>query len=233
MLRDLFQELEDPFVLYLAILLHDSGRSTEAEHHEFASAMLASKVCNRLKVALDRRRMVLFLVDHHLSLWRTATQKNLEDPDVIAEFAGMVKHKSWLDALLLLTFADSKGTNEASWSGFKESLMLQLYRSTASYFQDRPAFHAQLRQAETAEFRAEVAEKLGEGWSEEIAAHFAGMPERYFAFRSAHRVASQLRLFRQFFKHQKDGGRTNPAHPVVPLAHARRARLQRTDARLA
>ena len=83
--------------------------------------------------------------------------------------------------------------------------MLQLYRSTASYFQDRPAFHAQLRQAETAEFRAEVAEKLGEGWSEEIAAHFAGMPERYFAFRSAHRVASQLRLFRQFFKQQKDG----------------------------
>ncbi len=215
MLRDIFQRMEDPFVLYLAVLMHDSGRATEAEHHEYASAMLASRVCNRLKVGLDRRRMVLFLVDHHLSLWRTATTKNIEDPDVIAEFAGIVKQRAWLDALLVMTFADSKGTNEQSWSGFKESLMLQLYRSTVTYFEDQAAFEAQMHAADQAEFRGEVAGKLGEGWAEEIDAHFTGMPERYFRFRSAHRVSSHLRLFREFFKNQRTADEKGRLVPTV------------------
>lgn len=214
MLRDLFQEVEDPFVLYLAILLHDSGRATDADQHEYASAMLAARVCNRLKIALDRRRRLLFLVDHHLSLFRTATQQNIEDPAVIEDFAASVREKAWLDALLVMTYADSKGTSENAWSGFKQSLMLQLYRSTATYFADRPGFEAQVRQAEHSEFRAELAEKLGPGWADEIEAHFDGMPERYFAFRSAHRVASQLRLFREFFKAEQFNETGQPILPV-------------------
>ena len=214
MLRDLFQEVEDPFVLYLAILLHDSGRATDADQHEYASAMLAARVCNRLKLGLDRRRLLLFLVDHHLSLFRTATQQNIEDPAVIEDFAAVVREKARLDALLVMTYADSKGTSETSWSGFKQSLMLQLYRSTATFFADRPGFEAQVRQAERAEFRSELAEKLGPGWADEIAAQFDGMPERYFAFRSAHRVASHLRLFREFFKVEQFNETGQPILPV-------------------
>ena len=214
MLRDLFKEVEDPFILYLAILLHDSGRATDADQHEYASAMLAAKVCNRLKVGLDRRRVLLFLVDHHLSLFRAATQKNIEDTAVIADFAASVREKAWLDALLVMTYADSKGTSETSWSGFKQSLMLQLYRSTASFFADRPAFEAQTREAETEEFRNALAEKLGSGWAAEIALQFDGMPERYFAFRSAHRVASHLRLFREFFKAEQFNETGQPILPV-------------------
>lgn len=215
MLHDLFQEVDDPFVLYLAILLHDSGRATDAEQHEYASAMLAAKVCNRLKVGIDRRRQLLFLVDHHLSLFRTATQKNIEDPAVIEEFAATVRKKAWLDLLLIMTYADSKGTNEESWSGFKQSLMMQLYRSTVIFFADRPGFEAQAKQAEASEFREELAAKLGEGWTEEIAAHFEGMPESYFAFRSAHRVASHLRLFREFFKAERQHSADEPLIPVI------------------
>ena len=214
-LHQLFQQLEDPFVLYLAILLHDSGRATEAEHHEYASATLAARVCNRLKIRFDRRRLLLFLVDHHLTVWRTATMKNIEDPAVIAEFAAIVRNKSWLDTLFLLTYADSRGTNEQAWSGFKESLLLQLYHNTVSYFQDEGSFVARLRQSENAEFRAEVARKLGDGWEAEIEAQFSGMPERYFVFRSAHRVSSQLRLVRQFFKDEQDAGDGAPMVPTI------------------
>ena len=207
-LQDILQDLEDPFVIYLAILLHDSGRATEAEHHEYASAMLADKVCRRLSIAIDRRRQLLFLVDHHLTLWRTATTRNIEDPNVIAEFAGVVRHKRWLDALFLMTYADSRGTNEQAWSGFKESLLTQLYRMTVSYFNDQQAFFAQFRQAENAEFRAEVAQKLGDGWEDEIAAHFSGMPDRYFVYRSTHRVARHLQLVRQFLAREIKGDDT-------------------------
>ena len=36
----------------------------------------------------------MFLVDNHLTFWRTATTRNLDDPEVIAEFAAIVKNRS-------------------------------------------------------------------------------------------------------------------------------------------
>ena len=47
--------------------------------------------------------MLMFLVDHHLTFWRYATSRNLEDLSVIEEFAGIMKDKRNLDALLLFT----------------------------------------------------------------------------------------------------------------------------------
>jgi [protein-PII] uridylyltransferase len=47
----------------------------------------------------------MFLVDNHLTFWRTATTRNLDDPEVIAEFAAIVKNTSNLDALLLFTLS--------------------------------------------------------------------------------------------------------------------------------
>ena len=36
----------------------------------------------------ERRRMLLFLVDNHLLMYRTATSSNLEDPKVIGAYLG-------------------------------------------------------------------------------------------------------------------------------------------------
>jgi [protein-PII] uridylyltransferase len=210
LLHDLFQTLEDPYVIYLAILLHDSGRAANTQHHDYESAILADRVAKRLQLTIDRRRRLLFLVEHHLTLWRTATQKNIEDPAVIEEFCAIVRSQAWLDALFLLTVADSKGTNEASFSGFKESLLLQLYRIASAHLRGQ----VPVNPADDPEFRAEVERKLGESWKAEVLAHFAAMPPRYFLHRSAHRVASQLRLFREFFKQQKN---PDPARRAVPV----------------
>ena len=53
--------------------------------------MLATRLCSRLQIDGARRRLIMFLVDNHLTFWRTATTRNLDDPEVIAEFAGIVK----------------------------------------------------------------------------------------------------------------------------------------------
>src|SRR6266478_7334714 len=42
--RKLFEQLEDPFVLYLALLLHDTGRAVGARPHSEASALFAQSV---------------------------------------------------------------------------------------------------------------------------------------------------------------------------------------------
>ncbi|MGV3530961.1 MAG: nucleotidyltransferase domain-containing protein, partial [Chthoniobacteraceae bacterium] len=66
--KRLFQKLEDPFVLYLALLLHDTGKASNARLHAEASALFAQKVAARLQLAPEQRKALIFLVDHHITL---------------------------------------------------------------------------------------------------------------------------------------------------------------------
>ena len=49
--RELFEKLEDPFVLYLALLLHDTGRAVGARPHSEASALFAQGAAVRLQLS--------------------------------------------------------------------------------------------------------------------------------------------------------------------------------------
>ncbi len=204
-LRLLLQEIEDPGVLYLALVMHDTGRAENTSHHEDASTLLASRVCSRLQIKEDRRRLLLFLVDHHLTFWKTATTKNLEDPDTITEFASIIRHEDTLKYLYLLSYADAMGTAADSWNGWKASLMGQLFDQTAGFLADQEAFRQRMRMGRSA-VRGEVAKRLPASYAEEIDVHFQLMPARYFKTRQAEAIASDLRVFRAFFENLREDG---------------------------
>ncbi|RYD37628.1 MAG: [protein-PII] uridylyltransferase [Verrucomicrobiaceae bacterium] len=215
--QKLFHDLEDPAVLYLALIMHDTGRAENVRKHAYASTELADQVCRRLQIVDSRRSLLLFLVDNHLLFWHTATTKNLDDPEVIAGFARIVRHRAWLDVLFLHTYADSRATNEAGWTDWKESLVRQLYTATAAYFQDQEAFRHQLP---VSELRKSVASLLDDSYSLEIDALLANMPERYTAFRSAQDIALHVRAFRSFFRQQRKEDPRSALTPVVKwIAH--------------
>ena len=196
--RKIFQELEDPVAIYIALLMHDTGRAENVRKHEDASAILASKVCQRLRYTGDRLKMVIFLVDHHLTLWRTATTKDLSDLDTISEFASTVRNKRWLETLHLFTYVDSNGTNDEAWNDWKASLMKQLHRRTAAYFEDRDKYRKEFTKPRS-ETRAKVLKKLSKTYVEEVDAHFKAMPNRYFRHRGSTSIARHVKLFRRFF----------------------------------
>src|ERR1700682_265648 len=77
--KSLFLKVEDPYVLYLALLLHDTGKASGARHHAEASALNAQKVAARLQLSPERRRKLILLVDHHMTLSEIAQRRNLED----------------------------------------------------------------------------------------------------------------------------------------------------------
>lgn len=196
--QHLYQDLQQPYVLHLALLLHDAGRAANKKTHTDESTTLAAAVCRRLQVKGERRRLLLFLVDNHLLMYRTATTKSLEDPQVIEEFAGIVRTKENLDTLLLMTYADSKGTSDKSWTGYKEASIRQLYHSTLR-FMNAPADFMRQVQAPLDDLRAVVQKKLGADFAAEAAAHFRFMPPAYFNFREAEVICEHLRQFREFF----------------------------------
>jgi [protein-PII] uridylyltransferase len=210
----LFHELEDPFILYMALLLHDTGRAEGGKNHAYASTALTDQVCRRLQISDKRRHLLLFLVDNHLLLWQTATTRNLDDPEVVANFARIVRHREWLDALYLHTCADSRATNESGWTDWKESLVRQLYHSTIAWFGGSDAFqsHSQLSLDDV---RKTAAAELDESYADECEAHLTGMPARYFNFRAPEDVLLHIRTCRQFFRQLRKEDASNALRPVL------------------
>ena len=196
--RKLFEAISDCYVLYLALLLHDTGKGVGARPHSEASALFAQGVAARLQLAPEQRRSLVLLVDHHVTLSSMAQQRNVDDPATVIEFANIVKSQSNLDALMLLTLADGQGTTDA-WSDWKESLAWNLYRATSRYLQDQEGFVAQGKM-ERERLHQAVAARLAPDFADEIEAHFDYMPDNYFrAFRSE-KIGAHLELFRTFWQ---------------------------------
>ena len=197
--RTLYNEIEDPFVLYLSVLLHDAGRASNSSNHEDASATLAQSVARRFSLKTKRRKLLLFLVNSHLELWRTANTKNIDDPNTIIKFAKMVGSIRGLNYLMLLTFADSRGTDLNSWTETKEAPLRFLYHETLEYLEDADSF-SERRKKSQEELLTRVNEKLPQSHHSTATSHFEKMPLRYFQRREASHIARHVELLVDYFK---------------------------------
>src|SRR5436189_453426 len=197
--RKIFEQLEDPFVLYLALLLHDSGKAVGARPHSEASALFAQRVAARLQLSSEQRKSLILLVDHHLTLSQTAQQRNLDDPATVTDFAHIVKHQKNLNALMLLTLADGQGTSAEGWSDWKESLVWALFHETSRCLADQKSYYEQTK-VERESLQASVTTKLSADFAGEIEAHFEFMPDNYFRASDVPEIVEHLQLFRSFLK---------------------------------
>ena len=203
--RKIFEQLEDPLVLYLALLLHDSGKAVGARPHSEASALFAQRVAARLQLSSEQRKSLILLVDHHLTLSKTAQQRNVDDPATVTEFGRIVKHQRNLNKLMLLTLADGQGTSPEAWSDWKESLVWELFHETSRYLADQKSYYDQTK-IERESLQSAVSESLSPDYAEEIEAHFEFMPDHYFRPTDVPEIVEHLKLFRSFLENVSHSG---------------------------
>jgi [protein-PII] uridylyltransferase len=208
--RKIFEQLEDPFVLYLALLLHDSGKAVGARPHSEASALFAQRVAARLQLSSEQRKALILLVDHHLTLSMIAQQRNLDDPATVTDFAHIVKHQKNLNLLMLLTLADGQGTSAEGWSDWKESLVWALFHETSRCLADQKSYYEQTK-VERESLQASVAAKLSADFAAEIEAHFEFMPDNYFRASDLSEIVEHLKLFRSFLENARGDFALAPA----------------------
>lgn len=208
---EIFRHFDDPAVLYLAMLLHDTGKSANTRHHEEASALAAQKVARRLQLSPERKRILITLVSAHGEMSGMARTRNIEDPATVEEFAGIVRDQTLLDALMIITLADGMGTSDEGWSDWKEQMVWQLYNQTRAFLGNSAGYREE-RMARREELHRAVADALPESYREELDAHFAGMPARYFQTRDVDDISRHLRLFRRFFEQglMQEGSNLDP-----------------------
>ncbi len=191
---ELLGELEDPELLYLALLLHDTGKGVPGGNHVEASLEIAGRCLDRLDVAPGERAMVLFLVGNHLEM-SAQLRRDIFNPETVAAFAEKVGTPERLKMLCLMTYADIKAVNPEALTPWKAENVWQLYIGAANYL-NRSAdhrVHSDVNDEKLARLRS-LAPVTGTKFK-----HFVeGFPQRYLLVHSAEEVMRHMAMAEEF-----------------------------------
>ncbi|MBC3906143.1 [protein-PII] uridylyltransferase [Undibacterium umbellatum] len=125
----LMANFNQPWVLYIAALFHDIAKGRGGDH-SLLGMTDAKKFCYDHGLSKANTELIIFLVEKHLTMSHVAQKQDLSDPDVVQNFANVVKDERHLTALYLLTVSDIRGTSPKVWNAWKGKLLEDLYRMT-------------------------------------------------------------------------------------------------------
>jgi [protein-PII] uridylyltransferase len=191
---ELLGELEDPELLYLALLLHDTGKGVPGGNHVEASLEIAGRCLDRLDVEPGERAVVLFLIANHLEM-SAQLRRDIFNPETVAAFADKIGTPERLKMLCLLTYADIKAVNPEALTPWKAENVWQLYIGAANYL-NRSAdhrVHSDASDEKLARLRS-LAPVTGGKFKDFV----EGFPRRYLLVHSAEEVMKHLAMAEEF-----------------------------------
>jgi [protein-PII] uridylyltransferase len=191
---ELLGELEDPELLYLALLLHDTGKGVPGGNHVEASLEIANRAMDRLDVDPKEREEVLFLIANHLEI-SAALRRDIFEHATVAAFAEKMGTPERLKMLTLLTYGDIKAVNPEALTPWKAENVWQLYMAAENYLNrsaDRrlhAGLHADGNDEKLARLRS-----LAPVTGGKFKAFLEGFPQRYLRVHTPEEVLRHMQL---------------------------------------
>jgi len=196
---EILAEIEQPELLYLALLFHDVGKGfPEMEDHIQGSLQVLEGIQARLEVPEADWQMVQFLIASHLEMSAASQRRDVFDAETVRGFAKVVVTLERLKMLCLLTYADICAVNPEAMTPWKAELLWQLYAATANYL-SRSVDDERLRlTGASSEEMANILAVLGTPAStEDLHFFLEGFPRRYTATHPPEQIAGHLGLARR------------------------------------
>ena len=128
----IFDKIINRRALYLAMLLHDTGKGEGDQEIEGEKSAIAA--CSRLGLPEEEVELVGWLVGHHLLMSDVAQKRDIGDPRTVVKFSQEVGTLERLRLLLVLTVADIRAVGPGVWNSWKGQLLRDLYRLTEAAF---------------------------------------------------------------------------------------------------
>jgi [protein-PII] uridylyltransferase len=195
----ILDELEQPELLYLSLLLHDTGKGVQSENHVEGSLAIAEQCLGRLDLESSERETVLFLIGNHLEM-SAALRRDIFDASTVAAFVDKVGTPERLKMLCLFTYADIKAVNPDALTPWKAENVWQLYIAAANQLNrnvdQRLHPGADLDDEKITRLRA-----LAPIAGKKVKAFLEGLPQRYLRTYAVNEVLNHLDMAEALGKH--------------------------------
>ncbi len=188
---DLLKELEQPELLYLALLFHDVGKGLPGESHVANGLPVMERSLRGIGVHQEELDTIRFLITEHLAMSATL-RRDIFDHETVRGFADKIGTPERLKMLCLMTYADIRSVNPEALTPWKAESLWRLYMAASNYMNrsvDDDRFHA--------EFEAETLSRIGElvpKKSTELRKYLEGLPHRYLRTHSPMQIAKHFEM---------------------------------------
>ncbi|MEO6982823.1 MAG: [protein-PII] uridylyltransferase [Edaphobacter sp.] len=189
------KELPHPGLLYLAALMHDTGKGRSGGDHAQESMRMAEGVVARLELDVYESDLVMSLIANHLEM-SAALRRDIFDVETVRSFAGKVQTPEALRMLTLFTYADINAVHPDALTPWKAENLWRLYIATANYL-DRNVDDERVKAQEESERVHRVAALLP-GQKAAVGEYLEGFPERYVLTRTPEQVRTHFQMSTRF-----------------------------------
>jgi [protein-PII] uridylyltransferase len=193
-LGDAYRGIKDKRILHLALLIHDLGKGYEEDHSEIGRR-LAWEITAHLGMTPDDQAKVVFLVHKHLLMSHLAQRRNINDDEVVVQFAVEVGSPELLQMLYVMTCADLAAVGPEVLNSWKLDLFSRLYQRAREQLAGdaSPSTAAEWLQQQRDSLRQLVAGAHDQTWwSQQI----ESLPASYLADSSPEQMAGELERLR-------------------------------------
>ncbi|HEX2715086.1 MAG TPA: [protein-PII] uridylyltransferase [Candidatus Acidoferrales bacterium] len=192
---EIFTELEQPELLFFALLFHDVGKGTPAPEHIEGSLEAAEAIVSRLGIEPADRETIQFLIANHLLMSATLLRRDIFEPGTVHSFAETVGTLERLKMLCLFTYADIKAVSPEALTPWKAEMLWQLYVATSNFlthYLDDDRFHvAETEPAQLERIRAFLSDTVT---GQKLSAFLEGFPQRYLLTHLPEEVAAHYQM---------------------------------------
>ncbi len=179
-------------LLYMAALLHDTGKGRNTGEHAAESARMAAAVLDRMGVDRSEADQVTDLIATHLEMSATL-RRDIFDTETVRGFAGRLKNSEALRMLTLFTYADIQAVHPDALTPWKTENLWRLYIAAANVL-DRSVDEERVSPIAASALADRVSAGLAGSERASVERFLEGFPERYVRTRPAEQIRHHLRM---------------------------------------